>query len=221
MLSSGVQQAPSLACGRGGTVYEKRPRPASTSNDIHAGPLHWEFVPIEQSYSLCRSGWLAIRSGGYADLALALSAVPSTLANFGSGQESPHCRKCCFTRQDAMVVCHICGRAAVSNTAKGTWMLKLIEVLYSGLNSCHSPTRRQSKPLYYHDRSLSRLELTAQPRPPGLEYCLQHSLDAASFLIIHSVPSKTHACCHTIISSNQEAASCMHFTGSADGTRSQ
>ena len=59
-----------------GTVYEKRPRPASTSNDIHAGCLHWAFVLIEQSFSLCRSGWLAIRSGGYADLALALSAVP-------------------------------------------------------------------------------------------------------------------------------------------------
>lgn len=75
MLSSGVQQAPSVACGRGGTVYEKRPRPAITSNDIHAGSLHWAFGVMEQSFSLCRSGWLAIRSGGYADLALALSAV--------------------------------------------------------------------------------------------------------------------------------------------------
>ena len=75
MLSPGVHQASSVACGRGGPVYEKRPRPASTSNDIHAGSLHWAFVAMEQSFSLCRSGWLAIRSGGYADLALALSAV--------------------------------------------------------------------------------------------------------------------------------------------------
>ena len=118
MLSSGVQQAPSVACGGGGTVYEKRPRPASTSNDIHAGCLHWAFVLIEQSFSLCRSGWLAIRSGGYADLALALSAVPLC------HPLSLTARGPAFGDERATVVHQLCGRDASGDRSLGTWMLK-------------------------------------------------------------------------------------------------
>ena len=98
MLSPGVQQAPSVACGRGGPVYEKWPRPASTSNDIHTGSLHWAFGVMERSFSLCRSGWLVIRSGGYADLALALSAV-LLCHPLWARTRKPHCTVCCIARR--------------------------------------------------------------------------------------------------------------------------
>ena len=80
MLSSSVQQAPSVACGGGRTFYEQRPRSASAGRNIHAGCMYLAFVVMEESLSLWRSGWLTIRSGGCADLAF------------------PHClRFCCAT----------------------------------------------------------------------------------------------------------------------------